>query len=229
MALSSRMQLGAIAGCGLAGLIALSDPITAQQPQSGAAAAKTAAPIAPAIIGTIDMDAVFKGYDKVKASSDEFKAAAMAKQEELTKLGAEIKIEIDKLAKLKPDQADYKKQEALITELRAKHEAGRQSAEREFSRLEAESLGGLYQEISKMTSRVAMHKGMTYVVKVSSDAVDGQDPNSVMAAMSRAVVYADKRYDITRDVLYNLNLEYQKSTPGAGSAATPPPAPPAGQ
>lgn len=221
MALSNRLKWGAIGGCGLAGLIALSDPITAQQAQPGAAApAAKAAALAPAVVGSIDMDAIFKGYEKVKVSSESFKAAASAKQEELVKLAADIKAEIEKLNKLKPDMPDYKKQETLITEMRAKHEAGRQSAEREFARLEAVSLGELYQEIVTMASRVAKHKGMGYVVKVSTDAVDGQDPNSVMAAMSRAVIYSDKRYDITRDVLYYLNQEYQQKT-GSGAAATP--------
>ncbi len=40
-------------------------------------------PAAPATFGSIDMTAVFKGYDKVKVSGEEFKAAVMAKKKDL--------------------------------------------------------------------------------------------------------------------------------------------------
>ena len=38
------------------------------------------------MIGTVDLDAVFKNYEKVKVSSEEFRAAAMSKKNELIKI-----------------------------------------------------------------------------------------------------------------------------------------------
>ena len=76
-----------------------------------AAVRKTTAPAAgarlhagpvPPVIGTVDMDAVFKGYEKFKATNKEFQAAVLARQNELMKIKAEGEEEAQMLAKLTP-------------------------------------------------------------------------------------------------------------------------------
>jgi outer membrane protein len=78
----------------------------------------------------------------------------------------------------------------------------------------------LYKEIQAMVARVAQWRGMTYVVKVSNRPITGTDPNSVMAAMGEAMIYADPRNDITNDVVHYLNY-YYKATAGPAPAASP--------
>jgi len=84
-------------------------------------------------------------------------------------------------------------------------------------------LATLYKEIQAMVSRIAQFKGLTYVVKVSNEPVSGSNPNSVMAAIDKTIVYADPRNDITNDVVYNLNRNY-KAAGGVTPKATSPPA-----
>ena len=225
MVVSTRAVL--VVGLVLVGVTSLVGPSLGQQPDSGvrkaATQAATSKPTAPATFGTIDMGAVFKGYDKVKSSSEEFKAAAMARKNGLVKHMTEAQQESELLAKMTPGSPDFKKHEDRITELKAKYEAEREQAEREFSMREAEMLATLYKEIQSMVSRVAEAKALTYVMRVSSDPISGQNPNSVMAAIDRTVVYADPRSDITGYVVYNLNLEYHQKNPGsAPKAATAP-------
>ena len=225
MVISSR----ALVAMGLctAGLGLLVGPSLGQQPDGGvrrtANSTSTAAPAAPVppVIGTIDLDSVFKNYEKVKVSSEEFNAAAMSKKNELMKIQAEAQQEAEMLAKLTPGTDDFKKHENKVTELKARYEAGREQAEREFASREAEAMATLYKEIQAMVARVAKWKKMTYVVKVSNQPISGGNPNSVMAAMANTMVYADPRNDITNDVVYNLNRMY-KATGGPapkGSAA----------
>ena len=57
------------------------------------------------------MDAVFKNYEKVKVSSEEFKAAALARKGDLQKIQAEAQQEAEILAKLTPGTEDFKKHE----------------------------------------------------------------------------------------------------------------------
>jgi outer membrane protein len=181
------------------------------------------------VIGTIDMDAVFKNYDKVKVSSEEFKAAALARKGDLQKIQAEAQQEAEILAKLTPGTEDFKKHENKVTELKARFEAGREQAERDFASREAEAMATLYKEVQAMVARVAQWRKMTYVVKVSNQPISGSNPNSVMAAMANTMVYADSRNDITNDVVYNLNRIYKAtggpSVKGSAGAATPPGAP----
>jgi Skp family chaperone for outer membrane proteins len=215
-------------GLGFAGLAIAVGPTLGQQQDAGVrkTTASAASPKAavPAVIGTVDLDAVFKGYDKVKADSEEFKSAAQVKKGELMKLQAEAQQEQEMLAKMAPGSPDAKKHEERITALKAQHQAGMESAEREFALKEAQALATLYQEIQAMVSRVARARGMTYVVKVSNEPITGANPNSVMAAMSKTVVYADPRNDVTNDVIYNLNLSYKKAGGVAPKAATTTPA-----
>ena len=226
MVISSR----AIVAMGLSavGLGLLVGPSLGQQQDGGVrrtASPSTAAPTAPIspVIGTIDMDAVFKNYDKVKVSSEEFKAAALARKGDLQKIQADAQQEAEILAKLTPGTEDFKKHENRVTELKARFEAGRESAERDFASREAEAMATLYKEVQAMVARIAKWRKMTYIVKVSNQPISGSNPNSVMAAMANTMVYADPTNDITNDVVYNLNRIY-KATGGPsvkGSAATP--------
>ncbi len=227
MVISSR----AIVAVGLSavGLGLLVGPSLGQQQDAGVhrtASPSTAVPAAPIspVIGTIDMDAVFKNYDKVKVSSEEFKAAALARKAVLQKIQVDAQQEAEILAKLTPGTEDFKKHENRVTELKAQFEAGRETAERDFASREAEAMATLYKEVQAMVARIAQWKKMTYIVKVSNQPISGSNPNSVMAAMANTMVYADPRNDITNDVVYNLNRIY-KATGGPsvkGSTTTPP-------
>jgi outer membrane protein len=211
------------------GLALLVGPSLGQQQDGGVrrtASPSTGAPSAPVApaIGTIDMDAVFKNYEKVKVSSEEFKAAAQARKAELVKIQGEAQQEAEMLAKLTPGTEDFKKHENKVTQLKAQFEAGREQAERDFAAREAEAMATLYKEIQAMVARVAVWRKMTYIVKVSNQPISGSNPNSVMAAMANTVVYADSRNDITNDVVYNLNRMYKATggTSAKASASTPP-------
>jgi Skp family chaperone for outer membrane proteins len=226
MVVSTRAM--AALGLGTLALAVLIGPALGQPPQDAAVRKATTQasatgskpqPPVPVTVGCVDMSAVFKGYDKVKVNSEEFKAAVLAKKNELMKFMAEAQQESETLAKLTPGSVDFKKHEDRISELKAKHEASREQYEREFTLREAEMLGTLYKEIQSMVSRVAQHKGFNYVVRVSNDPVTGSNPNSVMMAIERPIVYADARNDITSEVVYYLNAEY-KVAGGKPPAAT---------
>jgi outer membrane protein len=243
MVVSTRTM--AALGIGTLGLAVLIGPALGQQPQDSAVRKATTqatapgtkpAPPVPVTVGCVDMSAVFKSYDKVKVNSEEFKAAVLAKKNELMKFMAEAQQESETLAKLTPGSVDFKKHEDRISELKAKHEASREQYEREFTLREAEMLGTLYKEIQSMVSRIAQFRGFNYVVRVSNDPVTGSNPNSVMMAIERPIVFADPRNDITSEVIFHLNREYKVmsggqpraggasagSTPAAPAAGTPP-------
>ena len=55
------------------------------------------------------MTAIFKKYDKVRISGEEFKASVLAKKNELMKLMQEMQQETEAMAKMTPNSVDYKK------------------------------------------------------------------------------------------------------------------------
>ena len=229
MVISSRAM--AILGLGTVGFGLLVGSSLGQQQDTSVrrtASPNAAAPSIPTtpVIGTVDMDAVFKNYEKVKVSSEEFKAAALARKADLQKIQVEAQQEAEILAKLQPGTEDFKKHENKVTQLKAQFEAGRELAERDFAGREAEAMATLYKEVQAMVARVAQWRKINYVVKVSNQPISGSNPNSVMAAMANTMIYADSRTDITNDVVYNLNRMYKAA--GGSSAKTPASTPAAG-
>ena len=211
-------------GLSLAGIAYFVVPsrIQAQQPQKadggvratstgkGTATNGPPAPIPP-VIGTVDLEMVMRNYEKVKDQMKELSAAVNVRRGELMKLESEGRSEAEYLQKLTPGSADYKKREDHMLELKAKVEAGQESAQREFSLRQAESLATLYKEVQGMVARVAQWRKINYVLKVSTKPPSGTDPNSVVSALGEAVIYADPRNDITNDVVHYLN-QYYKAT-----------------
>jgi outer membrane protein len=59
-----------------------------------------------------------------------------------------------------------------------------------------------------MVAAVAKKLGMNFVVKVSNEPISGQNPEAVMMAMAKSVVYSDDSVDITDWVVHNLNTNY---------------------
>ena len=241
MVVSSRASM--IVSLGLIGLASLAAPAQAQQAQPRDAAVrksnsqtqaqpapatvKPPAPV-PIVIGTVDFQAAIKGYDKYKAQVEEYKSAAMAKHAELAKLQSEGQEEAQKLTKLTQGSVDAKKIEDRLTELKAKLEAGREQAQREFALKESEMMATLCKEVQDMVKAIAAWRGMNYVLQVSNEPISGSNPNSVVEAIGRSVVVSDPRNDITRDVIHNLNTRYQaaggvvpKAAATAPAAATP--------
>jgi len=179
----------------------------------------SAAPIAP-VIGTVDMDAVFKGYEKFKASNKDFQAAVLARQNELMKLKAEGDEESQMLAKLNPGTQDFKNHENRFTELKARLAAGKEQAQREFQLRESENVATIYKEVQLMVTAIAQWRKMNYVVRVTNLQPAGADPNSVMAALQNTMIYFDPRNDITNDVIFNLNRRYKAVANTPAPAAT---------
>lgn len=227
-------------GLGLVGVGCLVGPSFGQQqdsavrktnaqaatPAAGASRAKPQPP-APAVIGTVDIEAVFKNYDKVKTLQEEFKAAAMAKKNELLKIQADAQEEASKLKKLTPGSIDAKKIEDRLTELEAQMKAGQERAERDFALRESDMLATLYKEIQATVAQVAEYRGMSYVVQVSNGPVSGSNPQSVMAAMGKTVIYASPANDVTQMVYSTLNQRYRAAggvVPKSATSATSRPA-----
>ncbi len=187
----------------------------AVQKTSGQTAGRSS--ISPAVIGCVDMEAVFKGYKKVEFLKDEIEVEAKAKQAELTKLMSDAQQVAKEMESLQPGSEDFKKHDAKMSEYRIRLDSEREQAQKEFAAKEAEALATIYKEIEAVVKQVAVYNHMTYVVRVSNEPVSGSDPNSVMAAMSRAVVYSDPSSDITEIVVRSLNARYQAQNPAAAA------------
>jgi Skp family chaperone for outer membrane proteins len=183
----------------------------ASNPAPAADASAAMIPPKPASIGSIDIDRVLKDYDRFKVANETIRAEALERHNSLMKLATEAKQEQEKYQRMTPGSPDAKKCEDRITQLKAQFEAGRENAEREFTQKEAETMATIYNEVAIMAKGVAKQHGMAFVVKYSDQPASGSEPNSVVAAMSRTILYADPSVDITPEVIKWLNYKYKAS------------------
>ena len=177
------------------------------------AADKTNPRTSASAVGSIDMDAVYKNYEKVKVYKDELQALKQMRQKELQKIQQEAQQEEEILAKLVPGTLDFKKHENRVTELKAHYQAGSEKAERESTVREAQTMAAIYREIQDMTASVAKWRGLDYVIKVSPGIRSSSEPDEVLSVLNRSVVYADPRNDVTQDVIHNLNRKFKSQGP----------------
>ena len=175
---------------------------------SDPSARKPELPPTAAAVGFIDMDAVFRRYEKVKASDDALSAARLARKNELMTLQSEGQAEIEILSKLVPGSEDHKKHESRATELKARYAAGFEQTEREFARRQAEAMATFYREVQDTVAALAKVKGLTYVVKVGPRPRPDAQTDDFLVAMNSSVVYADPWNDLTEEVIRDLNRKF---------------------
>jgi Skp family chaperone for outer membrane proteins len=159
----------------------------------------------PVAIGTVDMDRIFERYKKVKEIADREGVDRDVMRAKLALIFVDVQQESGLLSKLAPGTDEYRQHENRLRELKARYDREREQAEQDFARRESRHLVSIYREIQEAITSVAKARGLTYVVKTTPEPTLESDPNSVMTAIARSVVYADPRADITDEVVRVLN------------------------
>lgn len=174
---------------------------------------KTATDNSPHKVGLIDMAFLFSKYSKFEALRADLKA-------EIESADASLKARLEKIKGLQaemkdlvPSSKDYTDREKQITELAAAAEAERKNLQRKFMREETKIYQTCYREVLDAVNKYAGIYKYTLIIRYSRDeAAEGDDPQKVMQALQRQVVFNRPEDDITDSVLRYLNREY-KGTP----------------
>jgi outer membrane protein len=190
----------------------------------GAAALGLAAQPALKIV-TVDMSKLLEGYYKTEDQVTKLKAEEQKAQEELERMAKEGNALADKYR----ESAEQAKNTLLTAEARAKAETDsakmleelqrRQNDINSFRGKSQQLLQGklnsirtqLLDEISKRATDLAKAKGATLVV-------DKSGPSMIGIPL---VMFSDAAYDLTDEVMAEINKD-RPATPAAAPAATPP-------
>lgn len=184
----------------------------------GTATKSAATDNTPHKVGLIDMAFLFSKYSKFEALRADLKA-------EIESADASLKARLEKIKGLQaemkdlvPSSKDYTDREKQITELAASAEAERKNLQRKFMREETKIYQTCYREVLDAVNKYAGIYKYTLIIRYSRDeAAEGDDPQKVMQALQRQVVFNRPDDDITDSVLRYLNREYK------GTAVTPTP------
>lgn len=167
----------------------------------------------PHKVGLIDMAFLFSKYSKFEALRADLKA-------EIESADASLKARLEKIKGLQaemkdlvPSSKDYTDREKQITELAAAAEAERKNLQRKFMREETKIYQTCYREVLDAVNKYAGIYKYTLIIRYSRDeAAEGDDPQKVMQALQRQVVFNRPDDDITDSVLRYLNREYKGTT-----------------
>lgn len=194
--------------------------------------ASTALLAQPAVkLFTVNIGKVFDGHYKTEENNLKIKDAEQKAQEQAEELRKQGQTMVDEFKEL----AEQAKNTLLNAEARAKTEQAAQKKMEEIRRKEADLQGFiqntqnslrqritnfqeiLLEEITKTVNEIAKRKGATLVV----------DKSGPSAFRIPVVLYADPAYDITEEVLAEVNKDRPAAKPAASTVPAAKPAPPA--
>lgn len=182
----------------------------------------------PHKIALIDMEYVFKNYEKLKFQQDDLKSEA---EEDDKKLKAKFKKGQDMAAELKDFKQDTPEYDARVqkiqkleTDLKFEQKQNQMKLQREVAKMNL----AIYHEVRDVVEKFCTYYNYTLVIQFSRNEANSSDPNRMMQIVSQQVVYYRKgengkcRDDLSEPVVKELNKKYLKAS-GADTADTAPP------
>ena len=138
----------------------------------------------------VDVAKVFDGYQKTKDNDSKLQSAGKKKEEERDALVHEIRRLKDEQALLAEDARD-KKQEAIDAKVRELQEfdAG---ARRDLGQQRNQTVRDIFKDIDEVVQRYGERKGYDFIFN------------------DRVLLFRSSRFDISKDILEELNRGYQK-------------------
>ena len=170
----------------------------------------------PHKVGLIDMAFLFSKYTKFEALRNDLKAEIETADTELKGRLEKIKGLQAEMKELVPNSPQFIAREKQITELAGAAEAERKNLQRRFMREETKVYQTVYREVLDAVNKYAALFKYTLIIRYSRDEAEvGDDPQKVMQALQRQVVFNRKDDDITEPVLNYLNRQYKPTAPAA--------------
>ena len=138
----------------------------------------------------VDVAKVFDGYQKTKDNDAKLQAAGKKKEEERDALVHEVRRLKDEQALLAEDARD-KKQEAIDGKVRELQQFDAQ-ARQDLGQQRNQTVREIFKDIDDVVQRYGERKGYDFVFN------------------DRVLLYRSPRFDVSKDVLEELNRGYQK-------------------
>ncbi len=169
-------------------------------------------------VGLIDMAHLFTNYQKFKDMREELKGEIEAKEAGIKADVEKLKAMVEQLKTFNPGSDQAIEFEKKITSAQAKIEADKQTAKRELGRQESKIYQAVYGEVTDAVALYAKHYNYTLILRFTREEEIGDEPQKVMQALQRQVIYNRPEDDITQKVLAYLNKEYGKVSQTSGTA-----------
>lgn len=182
-------------------------------------------------IGVVNTTRVLDRMTEIKKLKSDYRA----RQITLNQQAQQKDMELQEMQKhrdnnVKPGSQQWKDETAAIFKKRAEMEVWLQTSKLEDDQFYKENLKAVYDHLNQATAQVAEAQHLDLVIadampEIGPDLDNATREQLQMLLAARAVLYANKKADITEDVLTFVEANFAKQNPQGASAPPPPPVP----
>jgi len=173
---------------------------------------------ADARVGLVDLNYIFRNYQKYVQLTDQLKADLKDREQEIQQLRTQLSQVLNQRNQYNPDSPEYRQFDEKIARMKAQLDLKLSGTRREFQQRDAQLVYQTYREVEDVIQQVARSRGLTLVLQRSRiQKVDPSNPQDVFRLVNRQVVFAVPTMDITDLVLSELNRRAGTRQPLSGS------------
>jgi Skp family chaperone for outer membrane proteins len=156
-------------------------------------------------IAVIDVGLVFEKHVLFKSQMDKLKAEIDATEKDWQGQAKEINAMVEQLKTMKPDSPDYHALEARVAKLQGDFNVNKALKNKELMERQGKIYFNTYREVESVVNEFCTRYHIALVIRYNSKQIDSSDPQQILQGIQRPIVFVDKQYDITGDIIGLVN------------------------
>lgn len=162
-------------------------------------------------IYVINVNDVFKSYEKFKRLSDDFKTDVEKKENELKGLDQIMKAKVEQIKSL-TNKADRDRIEKEIAQHKFDFDQKTRNYRVDLAQKEADIYNTCYKDMSELLSQYCQQNQIPMVLRLQENEPDSGNPQAVLNTLRQSVVYHHPNLELTDVITKGLN-ERQRLAP----------------
>lgn len=196
------MRVWSLIAAMILGVIAVQNPVMAQAPAGGAAAA--AAP--QVAVAVIDVGHILKNHPTMKSQMEQIQTQMKTADDKMAAKRDAILKQMEQLREqFTEGTADYEAREKAIAEQDTEFRLALIKEKKRFEEMQAQVVYQVYTDITTQVQTATQSWGTQVVLRVNREKMDPKKPETVQMVMSQDVIYYNPQIDLTEWVLGRLN------------------------
>jgi Skp family chaperone for outer membrane proteins len=156
-------------------------------------------------IAVIDVGTIFEKHVRFKAQMDQLKAEIDRTENQWKAEAKEINGLIEQIKAMKPDSPDYHKLESEAARRQSDFNVNKALRNKELMERQGKIYFATYREVEDAVKDFCQRYNVALVIRYNAKPIDSNDPQEILRGIQRPIVYVDKRYDITGDIITLVN------------------------
>jgi Skp family chaperone for outer membrane proteins len=164
-------------------------------------------------IAVIDVGQIFEKHTRFNGRMEQLKGEIKATEDAWKKDAQEINAMIDQIKSMKADSPDYHRMEADVAKRQGDFNVNKALRNKDLMEKQSKIYLDTYREVESAVGEFCKRYNVALVIRYNAKDIDSSDPQEILKGIQRPIVYVDKRYDITGDIVGLLNRTAANPSP----------------